>query len=199
MTHARVPWDLHFFAFTTFTQERWKEGFFNKKKRGKATFTEHPCLQTAANSQKRGKNTRKSPTFLGKCRRKKDKRRSFPLENSDVYLAPFGEGCESKKYKIAVMRAREGRTDEKRKLYTVIATNNEPFARQLHYAKQSTDLSTSGKSRTTHSRMLHESSSAFSRSPTQEQQYRYFDKFTYQNRVQYYFSCHFLGDFSLFA
>ena len=40
------------------------------------------------------------------------------------------------------MRAREGRTDEKRKLYTVIATNNEPFARQLHYAKQSTDLRT---------------------------------------------------------
>ena len=99
-------------------------------------------MQTAANSQKRGKNTKRSPTHLGKCRRKKEKRRSFSLENSDVYLAPFGEGCESKKYKIAVMRAREGRTDEKRKLYTVIATNNEPYARQLHYAKQSADLST---------------------------------------------------------
>ena len=40
------------------------------------------------------------------------------------------------------MRAREGRTDEKRKLYAVIATNKEPYARQLHYAKQSTDLRT---------------------------------------------------------
>ena len=119
-----------------------KRGILQQEKKGKATFTEHPCLQTAANSQKRGKNPVKTSNIFGKNSEKKDKRRSFSLENSDVYLAPFGEGCESKKYKIAVMRAREGRTDEKRKLYTVIATNNEPFARQLHYAKQSTDLRT---------------------------------------------------------
>jgi len=159
-------------------------------------------LQTAANFQKLGKNTKKSPTFSEKTRRKKDKRRSFSLENSDVYLAPFGEGCESKKYKIAVMRAREGRTDEKRKLYTEIATNNEPFARQLHYAKQSTDLRTTAP----RARVGRLTVGCYMKVQVlflvplpKNSKYQHFDKFTYQNRVQCYFSCHFFGDFSLFA
>jgi len=149
-----------------------------------------------------GRSPYKRPTFSEKTRRKKDKRRSFSLENSDVYLASFGEGCESKKYKIAVMRAREGRTDEKRKLYTVIATNNEPCARQLHYAKQSTDLRTTAP-RARVGRLTvgcYMTVQVLFLVPLpKNSKYQHFDKFTYQNRVQYYFSCHFFGDFSLFA
>ena len=48
---------------------------------------------------------KKSDVFR-KTSEKKEKRRSFSQENSDVFSFPFGEGCESKKCKIAVMRAR---------------------------------------------------------------------------------------------
>jgi len=100
------------------------------------------------------------------------------------------------------MRAREGRTDEKRKPYTVIATNNEPYARQLHYAKHSTDLRTTAPQ----ARVGRLTVGCYMKVQVlflvplpKNSKYQHFDKSTYQNRVQHYFSCHFFGDFSLFA
>ena len=48
---------------------------------------------------------KKSDVFR-KMSEKKRKTLDIFQENSDVFSFPFGEGCESKKCKIAVMRAR---------------------------------------------------------------------------------------------
>ena len=65
------------------------------------------------------------------------------------------------------MRAREGGTDEKRKLYAVIATNNKLFVIQIHQTKISMNLPTHApqhKWRTTHSQMPRERASVLARS-----------------------------------
>ena len=61
-------------------------------------------------------------------------------------------------------RACEEGTDEKRKLYAVIASNDQPFVIQIHQTKISMDLPTHApqhKWRTTHSQMPRELASAF--------------------------------------
>ena len=59
------------FCFHNLHTRMLKRGIFQQEKRGKATFTEHPCLQTAANSQKCGKKPVKTSDIIGKMSEKK--------------------------------------------------------------------------------------------------------------------------------
>ena len=54
----------------------------------------------------------KTSDIFQKTSEKKRKTLDIFQENSNVFWVPFGEGCESKKCKIPVMRARVRGTDE---------------------------------------------------------------------------------------
>ena len=130
VTRGRVPWDLRFFCFHNLHTRVLKRGFFRQKK-GKSDFHSNPLSSNCIQLSKTWEEAHKTSDIFQKTSEKKEKRWTFSKKTPTFFLVPFCEGCESKKCKIPGMRARVRGTDEKRKLYAVIATNNESFVRQI--------------------------------------------------------------------
>ena len=169
--HTRAFLGFALFCFHNLHTRMLKRGIFQQEKRGKATFTEHPCLQTAANSQKRGKKPVKTSNISGKNSEKKRKtsellprklRRLFSPFRWRLWKQKVQNCCDARAWRAHRWEAKtlHSNCDKQRTICKTIALR-EAIDRLAHH-------STSGKSRTTHSRMLHKSSSAFSRSPTKE-------------------------------
>ena len=120
-----------FFCFHNLHTRVLKRGFFFDRKKEKVTF-KAPCLSAnCSHFQKRGKKLIKRPTFFRKRSEKKEKRWTFSKKTPTFFRSLSVKVCESKKCKIPGMqRACERGTDEKRKLYAIVATNNESFVRQ---------------------------------------------------------------------
>ena len=167
VTRGRISRGLHFFAFTTFTHECWKEAFFRQKK-GKSDFqgTLFVCkLQPLSKTwEEAHKNVRHFSENVGE----KKKNVGHFLRKLQRFFSPF----RWRLWKQKVQNPRDARacervTDEKRKLYAVIATNNEPFVRQICRRWKTMDLPTHApqhKWRKTHRLMPRKLASALARS-----------------------------------
>ena len=130
-------------------------GFSTRKKGEKATFTE--CH---ASKQQR--------TFKNVGRISKKVRRFFIPFRWRLWKQKVQNCCDA--------RACERGTDEKRKLYAVIASNDQPFVRQICQRWESMDLPTHApqhKWRTTRSKMPRELASALARSQKEPQKTTY--------------------------
>jgi|GEM_PF-2933803 len=86
---------------------------FRQEKREKNQPSQSAMLANNSELSKTWEEYPKKSDVFRKMSEKKRKTLDIFQENSNVFLVPFGEGCESKKCKIAVMRAREEGTDEK--------------------------------------------------------------------------------------
>ena len=188
VTRGRVPWDLHFFAFTTFTHECWKEAFFRQEKRKKQLFSATFFCKLKSTFKKRGKKLIKTSDIFRKTSEKKRKPSELFSRKLRRFFIPFRWRLWKQKVQNCCdARACEEGTDRKRKLYAVIATNNKPFVIQIHQTKISMDLPTHApqhKWRTTHSQMPRERASAFTCSRIEKHR-KLFNLISVHNRTRH--------------
>ena len=153
-----------------------KRHFFDRKK-GKSDFHSNPlssnCSQLSKTWEEAHKNVRHFSENVGE----KKKNVGHFLRKLQRFLGPF----RWRLWKQKVQNPRDARAcergiDEKRKLYAVIATNNESFVRQICRRWKSTDLPTHApqhKWRKNHRLMPCELASALARSQKEPQKTTY--------------------------